>query len=126
MGGPVVQVEGARELRATMRKAGEDMTDLKDANAAVAAMVAVAAAGRAPHRSGALASSIRGNRAVGSAVVKVGRASVPYAGPVHWGWPARRIAAQPFAVDAAHETEPAWTETYFRAIERILSNVRGA
>lgn len=126
MAKPVVQVEGARELRSTLRKAGEDVGDLKDANAEVAAMVAAAAAARAPHRSGALASSVRGNRALSSAVVKVGRASVPYAGVVHWGWPARNITAQPFAVDAAHDTEPVWTERYFRAIETILSHVKGA
>jgi hypothetical protein len=126
MAQPLVQVEGARELRTTLRKAGVDLEDMKDANAAVAAQVAAAASARAPHKSGALASSVRGNRAAGAAVIKIGRASVPYAGVIHWGWPARNIRPQPFAVDAAHDTEPAWTETYFRAIEQILSNVRGA
>lgn len=123
---PILQVEGARELRSTMRKAGADMEDLKDANAAVAATVAARAASGAPHQSGRLAGSVRGNRALSSAVVKVGGASLPYAGPVHWGWPARNINAQPFAVDAAHDTEPAWTETYLQAVQHILDQVRGA
>lgn len=122
----VVQVDGARELRASLKKAGADLDDLKDANAQVASTVALATASRAPNRTGRLAGSVRGNRAASSAVIKVGRASLPYAGVVHWGWPARHIEAQPFAVDAAHDTEPAWTETYFRAIEAIVNKVRGA
>jgi hypothetical protein len=32
-----------------------------------------------------------------AAVVRAGRASVPYAGPIHWGWPSRHITAQPFS-----------------------------
>ena len=30
--GPVVQVDGARELRASLKRAGDDLADLKDAN----------------------------------------------------------------------------------------------
>lgn len=121
-----VQVEGARQLRSTLRKAGIDLQDMKDANAAVASYVALAAASRAPRRTGALAGSVRGNRAVASAVVKAGsRSGVPYAGAIHWGWPARSIGAQPFAVNAAHDTEPAWTATYLEAVDKIISNVKG-
>jgi hypothetical protein len=122
----LVQVDGVRELRASLKRAGDDLGDMKDANAAVAGMVAGRASSLAPRVSGRLAASVRGNRAAASAVVKVGTASLPYAGPVHWGWPARHIAANPFAVNAAHDTEPAWTATYLDAIDRIIGKVRGA
>jgi hypothetical protein len=122
----VVEVDGVRELRRSLKRAGDDLGDLKDANAEVAGMVAGRASSLAPRVSGRLAGSVRGNRAAASAVVKVGGASLPYAGPVHWGWPARHIAANPFAVNAAHDTEPAWTATYLDAIERIVGKVRGA
>jgi hypothetical protein len=122
----LVQVDGAKELRRSLKRAGDDLGDLKDANAEVAGMVAGRASSLAPRVSGRLAGSVRGNRAAASAVVKVGGASLPYAGPVHWGWPARHIAANPFAVNAAHDTEPAWTATYLDAIEAIIGKVRGA
>jgi hypothetical protein len=116
---------GARQLRATMRRAGADMDDLKAANAAAAAIVAAAAVSRAPRRSGALASSVRGNRAVGKAVVMAGRAAVPYAGPIHWGWPGRGIEANPFVAAAAQDTEPVWVTAYAQDVQAALDRVHG-
>jgi hypothetical protein len=34
-----------------------------------------------------------------SGKVRVGNAAVPYAGAIHFGWPARRIKPQPFIYD---------------------------
>lgn len=120
-----VVVEGARELRASMKRAGSDLNDLKDAHAEVAAYVASASRSAAPIRSGRLAASIRGNRAQASAVVKAGGAAVPYAGVIHWGWAGHGISAQPFMTDTASATEPHWTETYLAAIERIVAKIHG-
>lgn len=124
-GGGIVEVEGARELRASMKRAGEDLGDLADAHAEVAAQVAAASSAAAPRKSGNLAGTVRGNRAKTSAVVKAGRASVPYAGVIHWGWPRRNIAAHPWMTDTAKATEPAWTETYLSAIRRIVDRIHG-
>lgn len=126
MAGPVIKVEGARQLRATMAKAGIDLQDMVNANAEVSALVAGRATTMAPRKSGRLAASVRGNRAKSQAVVRVGGASVPYAGPIHWGWPARNISPHPFAVDAAHETEPTWVAMYLAAVNRVLDKVKGA
>lgn len=120
-----IRVDGLRALRSDLRKAGESTQDLKAANAAVAALVATAAAGRAPHRTGRLASSGRGNRAVGRATVTFGGASVPYAGPIHWGWPARGIEPHTFIPDAAQATEPAWLELYVQGIDHAMSPLQG-
>jgi hypothetical protein len=122
---PIVRVEGARQLRATMAKAGVDLQDLVAANAQVSGYVAGRAATLAPHKSGRLAGSVRGNKAKSQAVVRVGGASVPYAGPIHYGWPARNIAAQPFAVNAAHDTEPIWLRMYLDAIQKVIDKVEG-
>lgn len=126
MSKPVIVVEGARELRRSLARAGDDMNDLKDAHAAVAAFVASRSKSASPRRSGRLAGSVRGNRAKASAAVKAGGASVPYAGPIHFGWPARNISPQPFLVDTAHATEAQWRLMYLQAIDRILSKVKGA
>jgi hypothetical protein len=124
--GSRVEVVGRARLVRTLRQAGHDVEDLKDAHQAVAAVVAAAAAATAPRRTGKLAASVRGNRAVGRAVVRAGRASVPYAGPVHWGWPSRNIAAQPFVAEAAQVTEPVWLALYENGVVKALDRVKGA
>jgi hypothetical protein len=122
---PAVKVEGLTTLRRTMRQAGVDLQDLKDAHAAVAQTVVRAAAPRTPHRSGKLAASLRGSGQAGAAIVRAGRASVPYAGPIHWGWDARHIKAQPFLWDAIQDSKDQWTGTYLRALQDIIDTIEG-
>lgn len=124
--GPVVEVDGGRRLRSTLRKAGSDLGELKAAHAAAAALVTAAAQARAPRRSGTLAGSVRGSGTKTAAIVRAGGARVPYAQPIHWGWPARHITANPFITEAAQATEPAWADTYRREVDRILDDVKGA
>lgn len=121
-----VRVEGARELRAALRRARGDLSEMKAANAAALAVVVPAAAVRAPRRSGRLAGSIRGNRAAGRARISAGGAAVPYAEPIHWGWEARNIKAQPFVLEAAVETEPVWTRAYKEEVDRIVARVEAS
>jgi phage gpG-like protein len=125
-GGPVVTVEGARQLSRSLRQFGEGLDDLKDANEAVSALVAREASARAPHRSGALAGSVRGSRQANRALVRVGSAKVPYAGPIHWGWPKRGIPARPFVIEAATATQSDWLADYVANIQRLADKVEGA
>jgi hypothetical protein len=101
------------------------MADLKDANAAAARTVATAASARAPRRTGALANAIKPNRAAGKARITAGSRRVPYAGPIHWGWPARHIEGNPWASAAAVGTQSQWLPEYERDIQKILDRVRG-
>lgn len=119
-----VTVENLPEVRRQLRAFQGDVEDLKDANAAAAETVAAAAAGRAPRRTGRLAGSGRGNRAAGRATVIFGGAAVPYAGPVHWGWPARGIEGDPFVVEAAQETESSWLPVYEQAVAQAVDKIR--
>jgi hypothetical protein len=121
-----VRVDGLDRLVSTMRKAGRDLGDLKDANAAAGRIVAANAVGRAPRRSGALAGSIRASRQARRAQVVAGRASVPYAGPIHWGWPARGIGAHPFLSDAAQATEATWVPLFLKDVQAAVDKVKGA
>lgn len=120
-----IRVEGAANLRRTMRKAGDDLGDLQEAHAAAAAIAGARARETAPQRTGRLASSVRWSGAKATATVRAGGASVPYAMPIHWGWPARGIPAQPFISEAARATESAWTAVYEAAVEAILHRVKG-
>ena len=123
MAAPSYTVEGLPQLRRALRQLVGNVDDLKAANAAVAALVAAAASSRAPGRSGRLAGSVRGNRAVGRASVMAGGAAMPYAGPIHYGWPARGIEGTPFVVDAAQATEATWLPLYEADVRRAVDAV---
>ena len=122
---PMLQIVGARQLRDAMKQAGVSLDDLKPVNARAAQIVQAAAASRAPRRSGRLAGSLRSSGTRRAGVVRAGGARVPYANPIHWGWPRRHIAANTFVVDAAQATEPAWVEVYAHDIEQLLEQIAG-
>lgn len=86
-----VHVEGLRETVRALERAGVEVNDLKDVFGGVAAEAADVARGFTPRRTGALQGSIRGNRAKNKAVVTFGKARVPYAGPIIYGWRKRNI-----------------------------------
>ena len=117
---------GARQLRRTLRAAGDDLAELKAAHAAAAGIVAGAARPGAPRVSGALAGSVRPGATKTAAVVRAGKASVPYANPIHWGWGRRHIAANPWMSRAATATEGTWTAAYAAAVDKVLATIKGA
>lgn len=120
-----LQVDGLGQLRRDLRRVAGDADDLKAANAKAAAVVAGAASAGAPRRTGRLAASVRGNKAVGRAQIKAGGAAVPYAGPVHYGWPAHGIEGNPFVIDAAQRTESLWLPAYAEDLQRVTDRLAG-
>ena len=123
MTGASFSIEGIDVLQRTMKKAGQDITDLTDAHARASEIVAAAARAGAPRRTGALASSVKSSKAKRTALVNV---TSRYAKPIHWGWPARNIEANPWVSEAAQATEPQWLPLYEAAVQKALDDVRGA
>jgi hypothetical protein len=121
-----VRIEGLDRFVRTLKQAGDDLADMKAANERAGAIIADDASMRAPRRSGKLAGSIRPTKQAKRARVQAGRASLPYAGPIHWGWPARGIDPQPFLTDAAVATESRWLPQYLDDVQAALDNVKGA
>jgi uncharacterized protein YcsI (UPF0317 family) len=121
-----IRIEGLDALVRSMRKAGVDISELKEAHIRAAAIVADRAAELAPRRSGRLAGSVRPAKQAKRARIQAGSAKVPYANPIHWGWPSRNIASQPFLSDAAQQTEAEWTAAYLEDVQAALDKVRGA
>jgi hypothetical protein len=115
-----IRVEGLRELNRSLSKAGADAEDMKDLNASIAKLVADTGRGRAPVVTGALAASVKGNRAKGKAVVKAGGARIPYAGPIHWGWPRRNIAGSLFLSDAVDDNHDQIIEMFEDGVDKVL------
>lgn len=122
---PMVQVEGARQLRRTLREAGDDLEDLKAANQQAADIAASAARMEAPRRTGALASDIRASGTKTAGIIRAGRKRLPYAGVIHWGWPAHGIEPQPYLSEGAQNTEPIWVPLYEQMMEDALKKVKG-
>lgn len=126
------EVEGARQLRATLKRADPQLLDrLKASHLAAADVVAararqLAPVGQGTRRPGALRDSVRAGATKTSAVVRVGGARVPYAKPIHYGWGRRHIAAQPFVSRAAQQTEPQWFDRYHREVLAVLDTIEGA
>lgn len=85
------KVEGVRQMVRDLEAIGADVEDLKDTFQAISQEGTQVAKGLVPVKSGRLQASLRGNRAKSKAVVTAGGASVPYAGAINYGWPARNI-----------------------------------
>lgn len=120
-----IEVEGLKELRKSLKAAGESYADLKEAGLEAADLVASAARPLAPHLSGALAASIRPAGQAKGAVVRAGSASVPYAGVQHFGWPAHNIAPHPFLYEAADSRLGEVEDLYLRRVQEIANKIGG-
>lgn len=100
------KVEGLSQYVRNLQALGLEVSDLKEAFAAVAQKGADIAADYAPKRSGRLAGSIRGNKAKAKAVVAAGGRGAPYAGAINYGWPRRGIAPSSFMQRADEALRP--------------------
>ena len=95
------EIEGLREVQKALRDLSDDLKDAMKPTHKKAAEIVVDGAKRiAPVRTGRLAASIRAAAVRTGGRVRVGSSAVPYAGPIHFGWPARRITPQPFVYEA--------------------------
>jgi hypothetical protein len=114
-----------------------DMSDMKAVNTKIAEMVAAEARGRAPNLSGTLRGTIKGGATKTRAWVKAGnnrkkkklkrggysQGAVPYAGPIHFGWPARHIRPQPFLYDAIDSRAGEVVDVYKKRVAELVQRV---
>ncbi len=121
MAGRQVSVDGARELRKALKTVGDEAkAGLKDVNLEVAEIVARAAVTKVPSRSGALRETVRAAGAQTRASVKAGFKKVPYAGVIHFGFPARGILPQPFLYDALDARRDEVMDAYTDGIADLI------
>lgn len=112
-----VRIDGLNAAIRALAAIGIDAEDMKDSMSVIARFGAMRAAEFAPKRSGKLAGDIRGNRAKAKAVITSGRKSIPYAGPINYGWPKHNITAAGYMQKADKSIQP-WA---LRRLQRDLN-----
>jgi len=117
------RIHGDEQLAFGLAQAALELERMNTADRAVATLVFTAASGRVPVKTGRLRASGMPQAAQGVATVGY---SVPYANPIHWGWPTRGIEARPWLTQAAEAKEPAMILTYQAAVQQVLNGVHGA
>lgn len=128
MAAPVgIRVTGLDEVRRGLRALQADLPkELTRIHRQAAETVAEAARRKAPRRSGRLAGSVKPQAGQKYARVAAGRKLVPYAGPIHFGWPKRNIRPQPFLTDAIHEHAPRVLDDYLRELTDLMAEAVNA
>ena len=121
-GGGALQIEGLREVTRDLKALSEDLReDMKETHRRAGEIVAAAAKPLAPVKTGQLASTIISSPTKYQGRVRIGRGqSVPYAGPIHFGWPARRIRPQAFIYEALDGRREEVLQTYERRINDLI------
>jgi len=116
-----VEVEGARQLRKALAELGDDAVDeLKAVNMKGVEVVLAEALTRVPVRSGRLYETVRGSATKTRGTIRAGFKRVPYAGPVHFGWPARHIEPNLFLYDAVDERRGEVIAVYKKNIGKLI------
>jgi hypothetical protein len=117
---PSITVEGAKQLQRALRQVEGGMADLKVAHAEAAKIVERQAEAIAPRRSGRLAASVRSSGQARQGIVRAGKAVVPYAGVIHFGWAARNIAPQPYLYNALDARRGEVIATYNGHVNKLI------
>ena len=87
------QVDGLREARAAVRKAGGSLDDLTDVNRDAAEIIQKDAIRRAPRRTGKLAKHVFVEATPTTGKIVGSATTLPYFGPTHFGWVTRNATA---------------------------------
>jgi HK97 gp10 family phage protein len=122
-----IKVTNLREINRALKNVGVPNDAIKKAGKESAEAVVSEAKSLVPVRTGALRNSIRiGATARGKITImagnnRKGKAGVPYANPIHWGWYKRKIAPQPFFVKALGYTREEIYNNYFEQLERLIT-----
>lgn len=118
-----VEVKGLRELTSSLKTFEKDVAKAPQRiNKEAAVLVAQAARGTAPRRSGRLAASNRPGAYGVSAYVK---SSLIYSPVIHFGWPHHHIRPQPWLYEALDQRREAIVALYEVRVTQLAEKVRG-
>lgn len=120
-----VKIEGLSKVQRDLRKLSTDALDLNkteflETNKRVAEIIIGESKKYVPVLTGALAESIRNASTKKAAKVRAGNVGVPYAGPIHFGWPSRAIKPNPFFYDAIDFRREEVFDRYGQLVEHLI------
>lgn len=120
-----LEIEGINRLTRTLREAGADLSDIKEAHRHAAQAVLTVAHPKTPRLYGDLRATLRVSANANAGTVKSGSRRVPYGGVTHWGTPHKKQRAQPWISTAAQESEPMWIKWYEKEMLDAIRTVKG-
>jgi len=121
-----IKITGLSEVQRKLRKLSTDALDLNkteflETNKQVAEIVINETKKYVPFRTGALAAAIRNASTKKSAKVRAGNAAVPYAGPIHFGWPSRSIKPNTFLYEAIDARKSEVANRYAELVSDLIT-----
>jgi hypothetical protein len=121
-----IKVTGLSEVQRNLRKLSTDALDLNkteflETNKQVAEIVINETKKYVPILSGSLAAAIRNASTKKSAKVRAGNAAVPYAGPIHFGWPSRSIKPNTFLYEAIDARKDEVANRYAALVSDLIT-----
>ena len=120
-----IKITGLSEVQRNLRKLSTDALDLNkteflETNKQVAEIVINETKKYVPILTGALAAAIRNASTKKSAKVRAGNAAVPYAGPIHFGWPSRSIKPNTFLYEAIDARKSEVANRYAELVSDLI------
>jgi hypothetical protein len=121
-----IKITGLSEVQRNLRKLSTDALDLNkteflETNKQVAEIVINESKKYVPFLTGALAAAIRNASTKKSAKVRAGNVAVPYAGPIHFGWPARSIKPNTFLYEAIDARKSEVANRYSELVSDLVT-----
>jgi len=121
-----IKVEGLSKVQRDLRKLSTDALDLNkteflETNKQVAEIVINETKKYVPVLTGALAAAIRNASTKKSAKVRAGNVGVQYAGPIHFGWPARSIRPNTFLYEAIDARKSEVANRYAELVSDLIT-----
>jgi hypothetical protein len=122
-----IKVEGLKETIKDLQALGVEKQAFVDINYEAAQILMSAASPLIPVRTGKLAGTMRASKTVQYAQVSLGRASVPYAPPIHYGWfydrnnfIKKNIKPNPFLAKALSQNYEEIIKRYNESVQKVL------
>lgn len=120
MSAPAVQVEGAREVRKTLRALGAGTRDMSRVHRKVAALVLGPAQAATRRRTGALAASYKVRVSAAKAAIA---SALVYAPVQEFGWPARNITPSLALTSTVDLMRGSIADLYAREVDDLVDRL---
>lgn len=116
-----IEIENLRETQKALKDFSKaTREEMKEVHRRAGEIVVEGALRIVPFRTGALAASLKSNPTMRQGRVRVGSATVPYAGAIHFGWAARNIQPNPFIYDVLDQRRQEVFNAYAEGISKLI------